>query len=292
MSGIAMAIVERLVDCSDVLGNRDRLRARAADNGYLFFPGLLPAAEVLAVRRAVLQVAEEHDLLRPGSDPDLAIRRDGVYVDVEYERNPTPAVRNFYNAVLGLRSFNAFFHHPTVTGVLDDLFGEPLFVHPRVICHVVFPGRPEHTAEPHQDFYPVKGTRNTWTVWIPLGDCDAELGGIAVGRGSHRLGFLDGKTLATGEPLDERTVWHWNPFTCGDVIMFHSLAIHQGRDNATADTIRLSTSARYQPVSEPVHALALGPQKRWADWEQLYAGWQPDDPLKYYWRSLDLTVHP
>ena len=63
------------------------------------------------------------------------------------------------NAVLGLRPFNAFFHHPTVVGVLDDLFGEPLFVHPRVICHVVFPGRPDHTAEPHQDFYPVKGTR-------------------------------------------------------------------------------------------------------------------------------------
>lgn len=154
-----------------------------------------------------------------------------------------------------------------------------------------FPGRPEHTAEPHQDFYPVKGTRNTWTVWIPLGDCDAELGGITVARGSHRLGFLDGKALATGIPLDRRTVWHCHPFTCGDVIMFHSLNIHQGRDNATADTIRLSTSARYQPVSEPVHELALGPQKRWADWEQLYAGWPPDDPLKYYWRSLNLTTH-
>ena len=292
MAGIAMATVEPFVDCSEDLGNPERLRARAADNGYLFFPGLLPAAEVLAVRHAVLEVAEEHQLLRPGSDPDAAIRREGVYVDVEYEKNPTPQVRNFYNAVLGLRSFNAFFHHPTVVGVLDDLFGEPLFVHPRVICHIVFPGCPEHTAEPHQDFAPVRGTRNTWTVWTPLGDCDAELGGIAVAGGSHRLGFLDGKTLATGEPLDERTVWHWNPFTCGDVIMFHSLAIHQGRDNATADTIRLSTSARYQPVSEPVQELALGPQRRWADWGQLYAGWQPDDPLKYYWRSLDLTVHP
>ena len=41
-------------------------------------------------------------------------------------------------------------------------------------------------------------------------------------RGSHRLGFLDGKALTTGEPLDQHTVWHWNPFTCGDVIMFHS----------------------------------------------------------------------
>ena len=95
MAGIAMATVEPFVDCSEDLGNPERLRARGADNGYLFFPGLLPAAEVLAVRRAVLEVAEEHQLLRPGSDPDLAIRRDGVYVDVEYERNPTPAVRNF-----------------------------------------------------------------------------------------------------------------------------------------------------------------------------------------------------
>ena len=287
-----MGIVEPFVDCTGVLGDRERLRTRAAENGYLFFPGLLPTHEVLAIRHAVQQVAAEHHLLRPGSDPDAAIRRDGVYVDVEYERNPTPVVRSFYNAVLGMRPFNAFFHHPTVVGVLDDLFGEPLFVHPRVICHIVFPDRPEHTAEPHQDFAPVRGTRNTWTVWIPLGDCGAELGGIAVARGSHRRGFLDGKLLASGELLDEHTVWHWNPFTCGDVIMFHSLTIHQGRDNATADRIRLSTSARYQPVSEPVHALALGPQKRWADWGQLYAGWQPDDPLKYYWRSLDLTTHP
>ena len=287
-----MGIVEPFVDCGDVLEDRQRLRARAAENGYLFFPGLLPAQEVMAIRHDVLQVAQEYHLLKPGTDPNDAIRRDGVYVDVEYERNPTPELRSFYNAVLGLRSFNAFFHHAMVLGVLDELFGEPLFVHPRVICHIVFPDRPEHTAEPHQDFAPVRGTRNTWTVWVPLGDCDAELGGIAVAHGSHRRGFLDGTSLATGEPLDERTVWHWNPFTCGDVIMFHSLTIHQGRDNATADRIRLSTSARYQPVSEPVHVLALGPQKRWGNWEQLYTGWQPNDPLKYYWKSLDLTVHP
>ena len=70
------------------------------------------------------------------------------------------------------------------------------------------------------------------------------------------------------------------------------LTVHQGRDNATADTIRLSTSARYQPISEPVHALALRPQKRWADWEKLYAGGPPHAPLKYYWRSLHLTTHP
>lgn len=113
------------------------------------------------------------------------------------------------------------FHHPTVVGVLDDLFGEPLFVHPLAICHVVFPGRPEHTTEPHQDFYPVKGTRNNWTVWIPLGDCDAG-GGISVVRGSHRLGFLDDEALATGTRRTRAPSGIGTSFTCGDVVMFHS----------------------------------------------------------------------
>ncbi len=71
---------------------------------------------------------------------------------------------------------------------------------------------------------------------------------------------------------------------CSDVLMFHSLTIHQGRDNVTADTIRLSTSARYQPEAEPVDKLALGPQRRWAEWEELFADWAPDDPLKHYWQ--------
>ena len=43
--------------------------------------------------------------------------------------------------------------------------------------------------------------------------------------------------------------------------MFHSLTVHQGRDNITTDRIRLAASARYQPVDR----LALGPQERWAD---------------------------
>ena len=52
MAGIAMTAVEPFVGCNEDLGRPERLRARAAANGYLFFPGLLLAAEVLALRRA------------------------------------------------------------------------------------------------------------------------------------------------------------------------------------------------------------------------------------------------
>ncbi|MEM7133032.1 MAG: phytanoyl-CoA dioxygenase, partial [Chloroflexota bacterium] len=80
------------------------------------------------------------------------------------------------------------------------------------------------------------------------------------------------------------------PFRSGDVLMFHSLTIHQGRDNVTEDRIRLSTSARYQRISDPVEAAALTPHWGWADWEELYANWDQDDWLKYYWQSLELNI--
>ncbi|MEM7531946.1 MAG: phytanoyl-CoA dioxygenase family protein [Chloroflexota bacterium] len=290
MTSVMMQTVEPFVDCRDVLDNQAALQSRAAENGYLYFPELLPVDEVLAVRREVLQVADRHGLLRESVDIDEGIRKEGVYIDLEYDKPTPPELQRFYNDILSLRGFNAFPHHTTVMGIVESLLGEPIFVHPRHICHVLFPGRFEHTTEAHQDFHPVRGSRDTWTVWIPLGDCDSALGGVTVARGSNQRGYLDSKQVTSGELIDNETVWHWSPFSCGDVLMFHSLTIHQGRDNVTADHIRLSTSARYQAISEPVDAAALTPHWGWAKWDELYADWAEDDPLKYYWESLDLNI--
>ena len=277
------------VDCSDFLGNRDQLLSHVAENGYLFFRGLLPSDAVLQLRREVLQVAARHELLGDVTDTEDAICREGVFVS---ENDATPAYRRFYNDILRLRTFHAFPHYTRVVSALEILLAEPVFAHPRHICHVIFPGSNSATTPPHQDFHPVRGTRDTWTVWTPLGDCDADLGGLAIARGSHRRGFLDDESVRSGQLFSADTEWSWNPFSCGDVLMFHSLTIHRGRDNMTADRIRLATSARYQPASQPVDADALEPHMHWAEWDELYADWDQDDSLKYYWRSVDLDVLP
>lgn len=75
-----MPIESPFTDCTDLIGNRDRLLEQACQNGYLFFPKLLPAEPVLALRRQVLQVAEQHALLAPDIDPNAAIRRSGVFI--------------------------------------------------------------------------------------------------------------------------------------------------------------------------------------------------------------------
>ena len=81
-----MRVVEAFVDCNDVLEDQARLRSRAAENGYLYFPGLLPVEDVLPVRRGVLHVAARHGLLRAGIDIDEGIRKEGVYIDLEYDK--------------------------------------------------------------------------------------------------------------------------------------------------------------------------------------------------------------
>ena len=48
MTSIKMQNIEPFVDCCDVFEDPEQLRSHAAENGYLYFPGLLPVEDVLA----------------------------------------------------------------------------------------------------------------------------------------------------------------------------------------------------------------------------------------------------
>lgn len=142
-----------------------------------------------------------HGWLAPGSDPDAGLAREGVF---EGETVATEEYIAYYNDAQSLRHLHALPHAPALIAALETLFGEPPFVHPRHIAHVLFPldaemlrqrdsGELEGKADqlttcPHQDFWPVRGSTETWTAWVPLGNCDQDLGGIEIAAGSHRLG--------------------------------------------------------------------------------------------------------
>lgn len=264
----------------------------AREDGYLYLPGLLPAAEVLAVREQVAAVAARHGLLRAGTPTRDAVVEQSAFL---HESDPTPEYRDCYNDLLRLRAMHALAVHPALIGALETVLGEPVLAHPRNIVRMVVPGRPSITTAPHQDHRPIKGTPEVWTAWIPLGDCPERLGGLAVLPGSHRNGLYavpDGTIYF--DTADVRAVgdgeWRWNPMRCGDVLLFHSLTVHQARDNRSRDRIRLSCDFRYQGRSQPVHEHSLLPHMRWIGWDEIYAGWAEDDPLRYYWRAYPLDV--
>ena len=92
-------------------------------------------------------------------------------------------------------------------------------------------------------------------LWLPLGDCPAEMGGLAIARGSHRDGVRD-FTVSNGagameviDPLEGS--WVAGPLEAGDVLIFHSLTVHKGLPNRT-DRLRISLDNRYQRASEPI----------------------------------------
>lgn len=290
MAMVDMKQVHGLEDATGLLSRPAELRQRAAEHGCLFFHGLLDSARVLEVRREILEVCRKHGWLAGG--PDLM---DGVaHTDTRVFESDDPRWQGFYNDVLCIRDFHALALDPALVGMFESLFGEPVLAHSRNICRLVFPDLNTHSTPPHQDNYFIGGSDETWTAWIPLGDCPEELGGLAVNRGSHRRGMLEtSEGVGPGGrqvSVEDDSAWVGGRYECGDVIILHSLTIHQGRDNLTADRLRLSADYRYQPRSHPVREDSLQPHMNWLTWEEIYDRWEAHDPVKYYWTDWDLDV--
>jgi hypothetical protein len=208
--------------------------------------------------------------------------------------DPQPAfldvLRRFYRCPDG----HALKLHPNVLGLFERLLGEPVLAHPLLIPRCIFPQRPDYTPPSHQDYPHIQGTTETLSLWLPLGDCPPEMGGIAIARGSHRDGVRD-FTVSSGaggmeviDPLEGR--WVAGPLAAGDVLIFHSLTVHKGRPNASA-RLRMSLDNRYQRASEPICERCLAPYAGCGSWDEIYAGWDRPE-LMYYWRDAAPRLAP
>jgi ectoine hydroxylase-related dioxygenase (phytanoyl-CoA dioxygenase family) len=150
----------------------------------------------------------------------------------------------------------------TVLGVARD----DVLVHPRRIGRITFPANERATTPAHQDFFYIRGAVETYSCWIPLGDCPIELGSLAVWPGSHRQGFIEHSVKVPGAvggsavPVDEsKAVWHASGFEIGDALFFHSYTIHKALPNKTPDRLRLSTDNRYQRAKDEIAPGSLLP---------------------------------
>ncbi len=276
-------------DSAPLLGQPDDLCDRASRDGYLFVRGLLNPAPVLELRRLILTLCGEAGWLDANAPLMEGVAAPGLKV-VE----PEPAYFEVYDRLMALEAFHALAHAAPLLALLDGLFGEPTLVHPRNIARVIFPANTRFTTPAHQDYIHIRGTPETWTAWIPLGDCPRILGSLAVLPGSHQLGILDTHAAdgAGGRGIDTALlpgVWRSVDFRAGDVLLFHSHTVHRALPNEDPQRLRLSVDYRYQPISHPVVADSLLPHFARSDWDSLYTGWRAPE-LKRYWERLPLTV--
>ena len=289
-----------LVESTDLLGDPAALRARGEADGYLFFRGRLPEEPLLALRREILHIIEDHGLLAGGADPeagppDDAVADLGALADTPLVGGCTDPI---YRDVQRLESFHRLAHHPDLLAIYEALFDGPVVPHPRNIARVLLPGPQARATPPHQDFIHVQGATQTWTAWFPLGDCPRDLGGLSVLRASHRKGVLAvGPAEGAGGLVTQlcrgEDDWLEIDYAAGDVLTFPSTTVHKGLPNQRPDRIRLSCDFRYQSADEPIEEKSLLPHREVLTWEEVYAGWgEGADDLKYYWRDREMALSP
>ncbi len=285
------------VDSTPLLDDTASLRARATQDGYLFFKQRLPKAEVFALRAEMLGVVERYGWRQKGQDAlggliDLAALNR---VPEEEMRTDIGVSIAAYNDVQKLEAFHRLPHHPQLLSLYRTLLGKEILVHARHIARMITSHPGVFPTPPHQDFPLIQGTPNTWTCWIPIGDCPLELGGLTILKGSHRNGYLPIQPArgagGIAVPICPYEVdWVEGGFETGDVLTFPSYTIHKALRCQLKEHIRLSLDVRFQAIDNPVEAKSLLPHCD-LTWEQIYAGWKQDD-LKYYWRYLPVQLSP
>src|SRR5262249_20832146 len=166
--------------------------------------------------------------------------------------------------VQGREAFHRLAHAPALFGVARALLGDDVFAHPRRLLRTIWPGARALTTPPHQDFLYIRGAADTITAWVPLGPCRREDGALRVLRGSPGSAELpvsvyDGALAAYGvEVADDDPRWATADYDAGDVIVFHSLAVHGALPNCSGRP-RLSVDYRYQSAATPVAPSSLRP---------------------------------
>jgi ectoine hydroxylase-related dioxygenase (phytanoyl-CoA dioxygenase family) len=280
--------MEEFIVTNDLLKDRGALREQADKEGYLFFRGLLSKVEILRTRKQILALCREAGWLSENDLPDEGIAAPGKAC-VE----PEPAFMAVYNKVMKLETFHSLAHDPALLAMFSALLDEQPLVHARNITRIIFPQNTKFTTPAHQDYVHIQGTPETWTAWIPLGDCPRDLGALAVMPGSHKSGIFPVHSAygAGGLGIDTDALpygWATTDFKVGDVVIFHSHTIHKALPNLSPERIRLSADFRYQGVSRPVTESCFQPHHAQVGWEEVYAGWKSQQ-YQYYWRDLPLN---
>ena len=288
------------VDSTKLLSDPVALRARGAEDGYLFFKQRLPKKNLLALRAEMLAVVDRYGWRQKDQD-ELGglIDLDAInQVTEEKMRTDIGVSTAAYEDIQRLEAFHRLPHLPQIVSIMRILFGKEVLVHPRHIARMITGHASVFPTPPHQDFPLIQGTSNTWTCWIPVGDCPRELGGLTILKASHRQGYLPIQPSkgagGIAVPLCPGEVnWVEGDFETGDILMFPCYTIHKALHCQRKDAIRLSLDVRYQPIDEIVEAKSLLPHCN-LTWEQIYEGWptQKQDALKYYWQSPTLQLSP
>lgn len=270
----------RLRESNDILDDPTALRARLADEGYLFVRGLHDGAEVLQVRREVLERLASRGALDPAAPlmDAVAHPRGGD--------TPSSSVRR--NEELKTASLCRVVYGPRVMGFFSRLLGGEAMSYNFQWLRAAGPGA---ASGIHADVvYMGRGTRDLYTCWTPLGDVTPDMGPLVLCLGSHTWqavresygrcdvdrDLIEGIFSRDPAELVDRFGGRWATadFRAGDVVIQSIYMLHASLTNVS-NRYRISCDNRYQRKGEPVDDRWAGEAPRGHD-----AFWDPGARLE------------
>lgn len=250
-----------LSDSSAALGDRELLWDRLRSEGYLLLRGFLDPQTVLDFRRYVFGELAPSGLLAAGTDPGDGISGGSAGIDREVLRSA------LFRAVVPGREYQRLCADPRIVAFFGWLLGGDTHLHRRRILRHVRPGERGIglATQAHYDLvYLREGTDRVLSMWIPLGDCPTERGGLVYLERSHlwvlrdeAAGLLHLAASITADlpGLADRHDARWlgAEYAAGDVVVHSAHIVHAATDNVDpSGVIRLSSDIRYQRRSEPI----------------------------------------
>lgn len=287
-------ITSGFIDSTPLLNDPEALKKRAEQDSFLFFKGLLPREDVLNVRRKFLTVLDEYNWLDRSHDlMDGYLNREQLDKEDPVKMNDQGVgIHNeAYIKIQKIYDFHKLAHHPRILGMYRSILGGDVMPHPRHIARLIFPTKYTKPTPPHQDFIHIQGTKNVWTMWMPVGDCPMEMGNLTAIRGSARDGLLPVAAAEGAGGLEshlcaDQYEWVQGDFEAGDVLTFPSLTVHKALTPSVLDRVRMSMDFRFQRSDEEIEPASLRPHGDITTWDEIYSDWDQDD-LKYYWKDKE-----
>ena len=237
------------------------IRSSFEENGYLFFKGALNENTVLRAKEDIAGVLQRQGFVKEGSvQPRAAPGASAVEVD------PGPLYR--------LKSPPALMASPELQEAVDIAYGEKGRIARSLGYRYSMPTDEPYLTPSHQDHFYIRETDDFRMIWIPLMDMDIANGGLAIAAGSHKYGlqehlefegvysyFFKGRPQKGVPSENIRGVWTSSRFQVGDLLMFHSCAVHRSLPNGSG-LVRLSLNAITYPARRPMmwQAERTGPE--------------------------------
>lgn len=238
----------RFREANDYLNDPQALNAIIAEEGYLFFRGVLDGVD--RAKCDFVRILQQQGAVEPGISEPIWNGKKRVE-----EIDDTELYRAHCCAELFESSHNV--------EIFQRIFGEPIFVFKNPTVRYALPNDREHVSPPHQDYFFVRFNKIFRTFWIPLMDIEEAVGGLALAPGVHKRGLLDHVELQNvysyvfrgrkqkGIPIDKVPApWATADYHPGDLLVFHNLMVHWALPNRS-DKIRLSIDNRCAPLNAP-----------------------------------------